>query len=455
MGAKGLTAQRTVARAGLLVAAVFVLSAVVLPNVAPGLSAVPAADAASCNGASHEITLSAPNATPRTGTPTTTITFTVEYHDSAGCEPGSVVAVVPGVGQTTMTATGGSFATTMGYAGTMRLPVGSWSFGFQATAGQKSASIAGSGKITISAPTPTPTPTPKPTPTPTPKPTPNPTPIPTPRPTPKPTPVATPAPTPRPSTSPRPSTKPSGSTGSPKPGKSPAPKPAKSGVPYDASAGHGDGGGGLAGGPGAGPGSDDPGGGPRDGGGSNGEGFGLRLPGLGVDAETGLSIVTWLTASTLGVLLFLVVLRRGSATVLVPSELSALVLDRRRGSGRGGAKVETASVDVSPETVAAGPTKPFERTAATGSRGLPTRPALTFSAPPAKGVVRQTVAYRHVRVSAGPDDLRSAEIARLERDDEVEVIGSEGSYLQVRLPDGAIGWVPRMVFLGASTPGSG
>jgi hypothetical protein len=179
------------------------------------------------------------------------------------------------------------------------------------------------------------------------------------------------------------------------------------------------------------------------------------VPGLGLDPDTGLSLATWLMATTLGVLVFVFVLRRGGAAVLLPSELSALVLDQRRGSGRGGGVATGMGAGPSADDLSRGPTKPFERTAATGSRGLPTRPTVTFSAPAAKGVVRQTVAYRHVRVSAGPDDLRSAEIARLERDDEVEIIGSEGSFLQVRLPDGSVGWVPRVVFLGASAPGSG
>jgi hypothetical protein len=77
---------------------------------------------------------------------------------------------------------------------------------------------------------------------------------------------------------------------------------------------------------------------------------------------------------------------------------------------------------------------------------LPSRPALRFAKPPKPGTVRGTIAYRHVRVSAGPDDLRFAELARLEQRDEVEVIGESAGYLQVRMPDGITGWVPRMVF---------
>jgi hypothetical protein len=57
------------------------------------------------------------------------------------------------------------------------------------------------------------------------------------------------------------------------------------------------------------------------------------------------------------------------------------------------------------------------------------------------------ITYRHVRLSAGPDDVRYAELGRLERLDEVEILGEQSGYVQVRTPDGITGWVPRMVFL--------
>jgi len=470
-----MTARRAVAGAGLLLATLFAVPVLAPLVPAPSMRLVPAALAASCNGASHQTTLTAPDAAPRTGTPTTTITFTVEYHDTAGCEPSSVVAIVPGVGQTTLTAKSGSFSTGMLYTGTMQLPVGRWPFGFQATAGtgagEQTVSIAGSGKVTITAPAPTPTP--KPTPTPTPKPTPTPTPVPTPTPSPQPTPTPTPSPTatpaptpsppagsgaPSPSTKPRPSSsggssKPGGSGGSPSPSANPA-------WAFDASSGYGDGGRAAAGGPSAagGPAGDDLGQGPAGDGTSANvttDGASLRLPGMDLDPDTALSVTTWLISTTAGVVLFALVLRRGGSVVLLPTELSALVLDRRRGSGRGGRRA-SAPEPAAPATVALpAPTRPVERTGATGPRGLPTRPAMTFGEPAAKGVVRRTIAYRHVRVSAGPDDLRYQEIARLEREDEVEVLNEEGSYIQVRLPSGAVGWVPRVVFLGAPTGGSG
>jgi hypothetical protein len=75
------------------------------------------------------------------------------------------------------------------------------------------------------------------------------------------------------------------------------------------------------------------------------------------------------------------------------------------------------------------------------------RDPLRFAEPPRKGVVRSTVAYRLVRVSAGPED-ESAEIGRLDKGDEVEVIGDSEGFLKVRTPTGLEGWVPRMVLVG-------
>ena len=63
-------------------------------------------------------------------------------------------------------------------------------------------------------------------------------------------------------------------------------------------------------------------------------------------------------------------------------------------------------------------------------------------------MVRSTVAYRLVRVTDGPNDQESTEIGRLDRGDEVEVIGDLEGYLKVRTPTGLEGWVPRMVLVG-------
>jgi SH3-like domain-containing protein len=62
-------------------------------------------------------------------------------------------------------------------------------------------------------------------------------------------------------------------------------------------------------------------------------------------------------------------------------------------------------------------------------------------------VDRRTIGYRLVRLSDGPDDLRSSEIGRLDRGDEVEIIGDVGGFLQVRTPGGLEGWVPRIAIV--------
>jgi hypothetical protein len=70
-----------------------------------------------------------------------------------------------------------------------------------------------------------------------------------------------------------------------------------------------------------------------------------------------------------------------------------------------------------------------------------------FDSPPRGGADRRTIGYRLVRLSDGPDDLRSSEISRLDRGDEVEIIGDQGGFLQVRTPSGLEGWVPRIAIV--------
>ncbi|HEY8845145.1 MAG TPA: hypothetical protein VIM24_00665, partial [Candidatus Limnocylindrales bacterium] len=67
---------------------------------------------------------------------------------------------------------------------------------------------------------------------------------------------------------------------------------------------------------------------------------------------------------------------------------------------------------------------------------------------PARDVVRRRITSRLVRLSDGPDDLRSREIMRLDRGDEIEIVGQGGSILQVRTPTGATGWIPTISIIG-------
>lgn len=426
------------------------VAAIALPAIWPDTPWIATVAAANCDKAPHQIVLSAPNASPRAGTPTTWIQFSVTYRDTKGCPPTSVVAVVPGAGQVPLIGTG-NYATGVRFQGVMRLPVGTWRYRFDATSstggGLTSATIAGPGTIVIALPPPTPSPTPKPTPTPTPNPIP--TPLPTPRPTPKPTPKATVPPSPNPRPTAKLSTGPgsSGSSSSPSAGSGPdgtdrpgPSQPPGGGGPVDDS-----GGGGLV---------------MPDNGGEGDSGFSFRLPGLDLDPTASVPLGTWLATTTFGVLMFAVVFRGRGLAVELPGELSVLVMKRRR-STRGGLRgpnpalphgAAEAVVALAGEAATGEASAPTNFDDARRRAGTTQRPARRFARPPAAGADRRIIAYRSVRVSAGPDELRTAELTRLDRRDEVEVIGEEAGSLRIRTPDGVEGWVPRVVLVGAPPP---
>jgi hypothetical protein len=69
---------------------------------------------------------------------------------------------------------------------------------------------------------------------------------------------------------------------------------------------------------------------------------------------------------------------------------------------------------------------------------------LTFREDAAPGVERRRIRYRLVRLSDAPDEVRSAELGRLDQGDEVELLHEQGTFWFVRAPDGTEGWVHRM-----------
>ena len=91
------------------------------------------------------------------------------------------------------------------------------------------------------------------------------------------------------------------------------------------------------------------------------------------------------------------------------------------------------------------PTSVVKRVEAIAEPARPAAPpaARAFDRPPAAGVERLRIAYSRVRLSSLPDDLRSAELGRLDRGDEVELVDSHEGYLLVRTPAGVTGWVHR------------
>ena len=86
--------------------------------------------------------------------------------------------------------------------------------------------------------------------------------------------------------------------------------------------------------------------------------------------------------------------------------------------------------------------------AAPGGLTSTVREPLRFQAPPRPGVERRTIAYRFIRVADQPDSTGSSEICRLDRGDEIEIIGEHEGYLRIRTPTGIEGWVQRMVIVG-------
>jgi hypothetical protein len=174
-----------------------------------------------------------------------------------------------------------------------------------------------------------------------------------------------------------------------------------------------------------------------------------------IDPVVGFAVAVWSLTSALGVLLFAVAMRR-----VTPREPEPV--GRRRGllSFRSGRWSATAVANVeNPASHATVPEEAYlprwlrpslraERASNEQTAAFAMRDPIVFAAPPAKGAVRSTVAYRLVRVSDAPNDHTSVEIGRLDRGDEVEIVGDSEGYLKVRTPTGLEGWVPRMVLVG-------
>ena len=425
------------ARAGLIGAGCLLLLATAATASAP-------ATAASCNGKSHAPpVLASGAASPGTGTPATTITFSVHYTDAAGCAPTSIEVAITGVGQFAMSGPGSGFEGGVTFVVSRTLPAGSWDYGFTATsgsgAGEETVFLGQTSpnRVVITAPPPPPPPTPPPTPKPTPKPTAPPTPAPTAPPPAPPTarPTAPPTgPTPAPTA---PAQAPAGAT----PGSTAPPAPGAS-VPVDPSIGP----------PASEPGAASPSPGliAMGGFGSGGpSGYG----GLGPDGGAAPQGSPQPPPAARGFLSPLhhdsrpgtvaVGLISAAASVLAVGALGAAAR-RRRGEALAAAPVvaETVAIAVS------APLPPPPADAPPPWQTLTGRPAAVFEGGPKAGVDRKTISYRFVRLSDGPDDLRSREIGRLDRGDEVEVVGEQDGMLLVRTATGLTGWVPRVVIVG-------
>jgi hypothetical protein len=362
--------------------------------------------AASCTNKSHKLTLTNGAASPGSGTTTTSFRFSVRYTDNANCPPIQVSVTIPGVGLFALTGSSSAYSSGVTFSVSRRLPAGTWTYLFSAQSG----SGGGALSVTLRAVSPSrvvvtaaaATAAPKPTVKPTPKPTSKPGPRQTPRPTSKPgaTPSGAVAATPDASAT---------------VDESEPPTADETGDPYA-------------------PGTGD------DGSGGGGSGFGLP-PVFHGSAEAG--FVTWLFTTAGGLLLFAFLMRRQRYQPrLVPTDAAG-------DAGRSG--------DVDPAAEEARVPRwrrPSVQAARSASRYGETisRPPLKFPGPPATGVERVVVQYRFVRVADSPDNIRSMELGRLDRGDEVDVLERRSGFAHVQAPDGLDGWVPRMTLAQIESP---
>jgi hypothetical protein len=439
---------------------------------AVGVLVVPATSrsalAGNCNGATTPA-LAGGTASPGSGTPSTTITFSVRFTDSGGCQPSKVEVVVTGLGRYAMSGAGSAFQTGVTYSAAMSLPAGSWAYSFAATngSGKRTVALTSVSPAPIVIVSPTPAPTPVPTPAPTPKPTPKPTPVPTPKATLKPSPRPTSKPTPRPTLKPtanatpkatiRPTAVPPATSD---PGAGGDPTPTATAPGQIAVVQPGD----------------------RGGDGPDGFGGGIDDPqppasldgpsglGLGIDRGLVIPIAAWSLTTALGVILFAAFLRRPSRRdreLVVADPAAAAVAVGSVGSvwstlappsgdhtarpGAVGGATRSDEADASADADLPRSLRPTLREQRQSSdRGMlaAAREPARFGAAPKSGVERRTIGYRLVRVSDAPDDIRSKEVGRVDRGDEVEVIGEHEGFLRVRTPNGLEGWVPRVVIVG-------
>jgi hypothetical protein len=132
---------------------------------AVALSTAPGAHAASCGGASHQLTLASGQASPGSGTVTTTFTFSVLYTDSGGCAPTAITVKIPGLGSFALSATGTNYAAGVTYRRSQTLPAGRWTYSFSASNGSGQGrqtavlTAVSPGAVIVAGPTAAPTPT--------------------------------------------------------------------------------------------------------------------------------------------------------------------------------------------------------------------------------------------------------------------------------------------------------
>ena len=160
----------------------------------------------------------------------------------------------------------------------------------------------------------------------------------------------------------------------------------------------------------------------------------MRFDASGIVGGFASPLVVWLMTTVGGVWFFLFLVRR------------------RRGDDEwwSSGLVLAAEPDSPVPARASAPTPPpaIDRPAPVVPVPAAARAPQVFAAPPAKGVERVKIGYRRVRVSSKPDAVRSVELGRLERGDEVEILESYEGFLRVQTADGITGWIQRHTVIG-------
>jgi hypothetical protein len=435
-----------------------------------------------------------PAVSPRTGTPTTTITFEVSYRNREGSAPDHVSVVIDGTAHL-MTGVGANWKGGSLNRWSTKLAAGTHTVSFEAASRDKFSDTVDGGKVTITVPTPT-----APTPTPTPKPTPKPTPDPTS--TPRSDPTSLPAPTDPPAATPTPGDSAAGGTGSAG-GDSTSPggpdstgstggdstNPGGGSGSTDGGVGSSDGstggsgpssdatdpnGGGLAGaGSVTGTGSDggphgatggDAGAGPDGGhdvvaGGTGWGALASALETLGINRPPSVTMLPMLvgtsTAMTMAFAFAIFGKKRRDEEPPAPDEVLRANAARGHGTVPAGdivnAVVRGALAPVPVDGEAGMPRwrRPslLQARKADPTRSVASSNRMSFDngvVGAAEGRERRTIRYAVVRLLDAPDELRSAEIGQLDRGDEVQLIERSGSYWLVLCPDGRQGWLHKM-----------
>lgn len=470
-------------RAGAAIATVLLVLAIVAPSAAAEVGGVN-------DGPTR---LSSPTVSPRTGTPTTTITIKITYRNQQGNEPVWVRVMIGGTPHE-MTGDGGSdWMHGVVYSFATKLMAGTHQISFSAADTGGSTATRAGGTVTIVAPPPPPTPNPTPTPAPTPTPKPPP-PAPTPKPTPRPAPAPTPRPTPRTTPAPVLITAPGGGNGTPGGGSTTGGAPGIPGAGSGSATGQGtsegtsgsltgaSGAAPVPGAPGAGPGADAPGAGIGANGGLNGGSTGATSR-SGTAANDSSGWFGWgALTSALGALGMdrtsplrgLMPTLIGTTGAVAMAFAFAIFGKKRRdeeqpapdevlqaSAARGSAVIASGELvlGVAGHANLPGPADPeagmprwrrpslIQARREDPARSATISPSMSFATGRVGAVAdheRRIIRYRVVRLLDAPDELRSADIGQLDQGDEVQLLERSGAYWLVLCPDGRQGWLHKM-----------